>query len=101
MLNTNHDKAGDFNSELNVSAVSGTIVKNYKDSFLKRFHMRSEFAKSIFDEDGPHIFQDFVKRPAVIIQCMACGDGELICEIMWEEDFDEIFKTKKTEEKGE
>lgn len=41
MFNNNSYKAGDVNTTLNINAISGTLVKNYKDSFFQRFHLQS------------------------------------------------------------
>ena len=98
MFNTNYYKTGDFNSTLNVNAVSGTLVKHYKDSFFVGFHLHSDFANNILNEKGPYILKNREELSAVILQCMVCGDMEVICEIMWKEDFDKIFKEGKENE---
>ena len=92
MFNNNSYKAGDVNTTLNINAISGTLVKNYKDSFFQRFHLLSNFAKSIFDFNNPHIYMNYEKKPVVILQCMVCGDMELLCEVMWKDDFNKLFK---------
>ena len=34
------------------------------------------------------------EEPVVVLQVMLCGDGELLAEVMWKDDFDEIFKAE-------
>lgn len=95
MLNTNIYKSGDVNTSLNINAITGTLVKNYKDSFFIRFHLKSKFAESIFDEENPHIkkgYKGFERKSIVILQCMVCGDMEVLCEVMWKEDFEKLFQ---------
>lgn len=91
MFNNNSYKAGDVNTTLNINAISGTLVKNYKDSFFQRFHLKSPFADNIFNFKNPHIRMGLEERPVVILQCMVCGDMEVLCEVMWKENFDTLF----------
>ena len=84
---------------VNINAVSGTIVKNYKDSFMLRFHMNSEMADTILDRN-PRLkksdFRDSECKPIVVLQIMLCGEKEFLAEVMWKEDFDRMYE-KQTE----
>lgn len=40
-------------TNIRVNAVSGTLVKTFRKSFFKRFHMNSDTAKHVFDEKNP------------------------------------------------
>lgn len=79
---------------VNINAVSGTIVKNYKDSFILRFHMNSEMADTILDIN-PRLrvgaYRDNKYKPIVVLQVMLCGEQELLAEVMWKEDFDKLY----------
>ena len=79
---------------VNINAVSGTIVKNYKDSFILRFHMKSEMANTILDKKPRLKEKDYSDeyKPIVVLQVMLCGEQELLAEVMWKEDFDKIFE---------
>ena len=89
---------------IHVNAVSGTIVKNYRKSFFKRFNLKSETAKTVFssydrqpylnvyDNKAPY---NCGERDVIVIQAMVCGDMEVLCELMWKEDFDELFNDDK------
>lgn len=81
MFNTTNN-----NTNLKINAVSGTITKTYKDSFITKFHMDSNFANGVL-AIRPTIW----KTPVVVLQCMPIGDGELIAEIIFKEDFDALF----------
>lgn len=81
------------NNSIKINAVSGTIVKNYRKSFILRFNMGSLMADHILSEN-PFIAKNYIKIPIVVLQVMLCGDKELLAEIMWKEDFDEIFKAE-------
>ncbi len=92
---------------VNINAVSGTIVKNYKDSFILRFHMQSETARSLLDKE-PELTRkevyhpsgspyhtghtEKIGEPVVVLQVMLCGEQELLAEVMWKEDFDKMYE---------
>lgn len=96
---------------VNINAVSGTFVKNYKDSFMLRFHMKSEMANVLLDKEPkllketikhgeyPHTWEEKVKKPVVVLQVMLCGEQELLAEVMWKEDFDKMFEPQESEGK--
>lgn len=89
---------------VNIHAVSGTLVKNYKDSFILRFHMQSKMAELLLDKDPkltkriinhgnyPHDWEEKVIEPVVVLQVMLCGEQELLAEVMWKEDFDKMYE---------
>lgn len=77
-------------TNIKVNAVSGTIVKNYRESFFTRFQIGSEYAKKLLFEE-PKIDN----KKSVVIQCMLAGGknaNEIIAEVMWKDDFDEMFE---------
>lgn len=84
---------------LNISAVSGTLVKNYKDSFIINFNMKSPLADKVLCKNPKmsrgHCGND---EPVVVLQTMLCGEGYLLAEIMWKEDFDKLFTESEDEE---
>lgn len=88
------------NQKVEINAVSGTLVKNYKDSFVLRFHMQSKCAEQVLSENPTmptQITNEYgakysQNKPIVVLQVMLCGDGELIAEIMWKEDFDKMYE---------
>lgn len=86
---------------VNINAVSGTIVKNYKDSFMLRFHMNSEMANTILDRN-PRLkksnFCDSEYKPIVVLQIMLCGEKEFLAEVMWKEDFDRMYEQQEESE---
>lgn len=84
-----------------INAVSGTIVKNYRDSFILRFHMKSEMADLILDK-RPRLKEydckDAPYKPVVVLQVMLCGEQEFLAEVMWKEDFDKMFEPQAESE---
>ena len=86
----------DNSQSIKVNAVGGTILKNYKESFMVRFHMKSELAKQVFGQDA-YLKRDGKSYPIVILQVMLCGEQELLAEIMWKEDFDKLFLNQDKE----
>lgn len=83
----------DVNNSIKINAISGTIVKNYAKSFILRFHMKSQIADSLFSE-SPTLKIYGKERSVVVLQVMLCGEQELLAEVMWESDFDELFNTE-------
>lgn len=81
--------------EVNINAVSGTIVKNYRDSFILRFHMKSAMAETVLSRN-PRLqerdYRDSEYKPIVVLQVMLCGEQELLAEVMWKEDFDKMYE---------
>lgn len=86
---------------VNINAVSGTIVKNYKDSFILRFHMESRMAELILNKT-PRLHKEGSGygeySPVVVLQVMLCGEQELLAEVMWKEDFDKMYEQKAESE---
>ena len=74
-----------YTNKVNINAVNGTIVKNYKDSFFKRFHLNSSFASNVLCPGSNY----------VVLQMMMCGDMEVIAELMFKDDFEKIFNDEK------
>ena len=83
---------------VNINAVSGTIVKNYKDSFILRFHMKSTMADLLLDKN-PKLQKYGEYEPVVVLQVMLCGEQEFLAEVMWKEDFDNMYEPQEGEEK--
>lgn len=83
----------DVNNSIKINAISGTIVKNYAKSFILRFHMKSPRADSLFCE-SPSLKIYGKEKSVVVLQVMLCGEQELLAEVMWESDFDELFNTE-------
>ena len=89
----------DNSQSIKINAVSGTIVKNYKDSFILRFHMKSTMAEKILDKEPKLLrsdgYRDNRNYPVVVLQVMLCGNEELLAEVMWKEDFDKMFESEE------
>lgn len=106
----NYNRNNYNNSQaVNINAVGGTIVKNYKDSFILRFHMQSELAQFLLDKEPQLTRKEIyhpsaspyhtghtekIREPVVVLQVMLCGDQELLAEVMWKEDFDKMYEPK-------
>ena len=79
-----------------VNAVSGTLTKTFRKSFFKRFHMKSDMADYIFDETKPSLKNQRYCNSAevVVLQVMLCGDNEFLAELIYKEDYDELFNVE-------
>ena len=86
-----------FNSYQNkqnikINAISGTIMKNYKESFFKRFHLKSSLADNVLAHNPEYPINHYMSKPVVVLQMMVCGDMEVVAELMFKDDFDKLFK---------
>ena len=86
--------------DMNISAVSGTLVKTYAKSFFKAFHYNSGVADCAFNQSDPYMICGSKYKAIVVIQCMNIADGWLLAEIMWKEDFEAMFNTEPPAELG-
>lgn len=91
---------------VNINAVGGTIVKNYRDSFILRFNMKPGMAEELLcknpimlkriehhnSDNYSGSWDEKIKEPVVVLQVMLCGEQELLAEVMWKEDFDKMFE---------
>ena len=83
--------------EVNISAVSGTICKTHKKSFIYRFQIGSDAAKNVltfppqmnFNQNDYFHFED-----VVVLQVMNSNDTYVICEIVKKSDFDDMQEAK-------
>lgn len=83
-----------------IHTVSGTIVKNYQDSFILRFHMKSITAEHLLSKE-PVLRHHGKEKPVVVLQVMLCAEQELLAEVMWKEDFDKVIYPTKAESEAE
>lgn len=96
MLNTYNHKVNNSNS-LNINACSGGIYKTYKESFIKRFHLKSELSNELLSDNPTMLlktgksFPEKERVDIVIVQVVICGDMEVIAEIIKKEDFNKHF----------
>lgn len=92
---TNQFNHNSINNSIKINAVSGTLVKNYKESFILRFHINSPMADALLDVE-PHttVRTDIGRKdvPVVVLQVMLTGDDCLIAEVMYKSDFDAMFE---------
>lgn len=77
-------------SNIKVNAVSGTLIKTFRKSFFKRFHMNSQMADQVFNKEKPYLGNSY--NEIVVLQVMLCGDKEFLAELIYKKDYDEMFK---------
>lgn len=111
MFNTTYIEGSKNINHVKINAISGTLVKNYRKSFFLKCSMNGSIANFLFDAENPRIkvsykFKGAIEeeeyrnghyysvyfKPVVVLQTMVLADGLLLNEIMWKEDFDEMYK---------
>lgn len=110
LLYSNYECKPITNNTLKINACSGGIYKTYKESWFKRFHLKSETAEKLFKPYGNEekISKDTIeqyswggsytkehKEPVIILQMVICGDMEVIAELITEKDFNKYFEEEK------
>lgn len=111
MFNSTYVRGGDNNTNIDINSVSGTLVKNYKKSFFFKCKEDSVEAERLFSPINSHIYvsrdtNGAVKgserrgsgeytiyyKNTVVLQTMILANGVLLNEVIWQDDFDDIFK---------
>lgn len=94
-------------TNMNINSCSGGIYKTYPESFMIRFHLKSELAKSLLVPNPLYNISTNEYYPeweeVVILQMVICGDMEVIAEIITKKDFDKIINniSEKNELEGD
>lgn len=95
---TNRVSKSNTYNNLNINAITGTILKNYADSFFLRFNLRSELGQALLNKSPRMQKEGYCAADIVVIQIVICGDMEVIAEVIWKDDFDKLMKTGVTNE---
>ena len=118
MFNSTYVRGGDTNSNIDINSVSGTLVKNYRNSFFYQCKEGSKEYDLLFDPENPRIYvsskiKDAITekewrcgdyhtayyKQVVVLQSMILANGILLNEVIWKDDFDNMFENIET--KGE
>lgn len=97
------------NNKLNINAISGTLVKTYKDSFIVRFAKNSPMEHFYLDDIQPRkiieddaSFSDYDEKykgvyyklqDIVVLQVMLMSDDNYLVEAIDKDKFDAMFET--------
>lgn len=74
---------------MNISAVSGSIQKSHKKSFMKLFHMQSDLSDEIFASCGKYSVPKYRDKGIHVLQIMCMSNDYLLTEIIYIDDFEE------------
>ena len=118
LFNITYVRGGDTNNNIDINSVSGTLVKNYRNSFFYQCKEGSKEYDCLFDPENPRIYvsykiKDAIKdeefrggdyytvyyKQVVVLQSMILANGILLNEVIWKDDFDNMFEN--IESKGE
>lgn len=84
------------NTNIKVNAVSGTLVKNYRKSFFLRFSIGDSLEGLLFSKTPRLQNPDcYGSREVVVIQSMIIAEKTMLAEVMWKDDFDEMFECQE------
>lgn len=111
MFNSTYVRGGDNHTNIDINSVSGTLVKNYRKSFFFKCKENSIEAERLFNPTNSHIYVNrktdgaiegseyrnsgtytIYYKKTVVLQTMILADGMLLSEVIWQDDFDDIFK---------
>ena len=118
MFNSTYVRCGDTNNNIDINSVSSTLVKNYRNSFCYHCKEGSKEYGYLFDPENPRIYvsskiKDAITekewrggdyhivyyKQVVVLQSMILANGILLNEVIWKDDFDNMFEN--IESKGE
>ena len=93
LLYTNYESNPVTNNSLKVNAVSGTIAKTYKESYIVRFERGSHMEKTYFNEkpyrDERNSWGDYKKvEDIVVLQAMLCDSNQYLVEAIDKKDYE-------------
>lgn len=112
MFNNYYGGDTNISNTLKINAVSGGIYKTYRESWFKRFHLKSELMSKLSNhskvrynestdeyivKDINYINEYEQAKPIVVLQMVICGDMEVIAEIIYAEDLDKHLEETKDE----
>jgi hypothetical protein len=92
MFNTYH--GGNVSNTVKINAVSGAILKNHPKSWFERFNLRSDRAKELFKEGGHEFWVYDDRRDKIgitVLQMVICGDMEVMAELVYTSDYNEVI----------
>lgn len=85
---------------IKINAISGTLVKNYKDSFFLDYDIGSNLADALhsaaprYYAKGRRCFYSLREEdtePVVILQTMLISEKRVMSEVIYKSDFDKLF----------
>lgn len=112
MFNSTYVRGGNTtnNNNIEINSVTGTLVKNYRKSFFFKCKEGSNEADRLFDPEKPRIYVSYGTKGAikdseyrgsntytiyyknvVVLQTMILANGMLLNEVIWQDDFDNMF----------
>lgn len=98
LLYTNYEANPVTNSSVKVDAVSGTMTKTYKESYIVRFRIGSRMEKTYFNEEPyrddkeVEYWDGYGKKEIVVLQVMLCSDNNYLVEAIDKEDYEKYSK---------
>ena len=98
MFNTYH--GGNVSNTVKINAVSGAILKNHPKSWFERFDLRSERAEELFNEGGHKFWAYSDKKDKIgitVLQMVICGDMEVMAELVYTSDYNEVIDKESKE----
>lgn len=81
-----------YENNMKVNAVSGTLTKTFKDSYFVRFDKGSRMEDNYFDDRKSFRTDDYAEIEIVVLQVMLCGDDTFLVEAIDKKDYDKLFK---------
>lgn len=95
------DSYNKFKHNTSINSCNGSIYKTYKESWFIQFHLNSELAYVLFNQDSKYRIDNSTYKKysgLIILQMVICGEMQVIAEVMYKEDFDKYFDDLKEEE---
>lgn len=83
-----------YENNMKINAVSGTLTKTYKDSYFARFQIGSNMEANYLNDKYRFRYNqnNNSKIEIVVLQVMLCGDNTFLVEAIDKKDYDKLFE---------
>lgn len=91
LYNSTYVRNGGTTNHVEINSVNGTLVKNYRKSFFYMCKADGSDAARLFHPNGSYIAIGYDRKDVIVLQTMVIANNMLLNEVMWKDDFEQMF----------
>lgn len=80
-----------YENNMKINAVSGTLTKTYKDSYFVRFQKESQMEANYINDKKSFRTDGYNNIEVVVLQIMICGNDTFLIEAIDKEKYEKMF----------
>lgn len=80
-----------YENNMKINAVSGTLTKTYKDSYFVRFQKGSQMEANYINDKKSFRTDGYNNIEVVVLQIMICGNDTFLIEAIDKEKYEKMF----------